>query len=95
MAKNKKTLRVAAISNQIYYCEPYADGTMSLDDRVDMTSDAVKAVAEHLHGIQDRKFDGKVGKGLAFGFPDETKIMTLIPESKWEEVKKIVWGEDA
>lgn len=93
MAKTKGTLMVAALSNRIFYGKQLKDGTMG-DNRVDMTDEAVAAVAEHLNGIQSRTFDGKVGKALAFTFPDEKKFMTLIPEDKWEEVKKIIWTED-
>lgn len=92
MAKRKKTLRTTSASNRIYYCEMETNDTMALEGRIDMTSDAVLAVGHHLNNVQNTMFDGKVGKGLKLGFPDETKMMTLIPESKWEEVKKNCMG---
>ena len=90
MSKRKGTLMVSAVLNKIYFGNILKDGNMS-DSRQDMTDEAIEAVATYL---KCATHEGQKVKGLGIPFKSGKEYLTLIPEDKWEAVKKLIWEKE-
>lgn len=89
MSKRKGTLAVSAVLNKIYFGNILKDGNMS-DSRQDVTNEAIEAVSTYL---KCATHEGQKVKGLGIPFETGKEYLTLIPEDKWEDVKKVLFGK--